>query len=304
MNTILVFSEDVKRARELIACAASLQAPVHAVVLNEKDAQELSSYPLEKVHFLKGNSARPEDYAGPLADLVTSSGVSLLIVGDTVSGRELAAKTAALLNTGLAAGINTIRTSGEGFETERMVYGGAALKIEHFPIPLVVTVPSGKYEGTLPDGKADILTIDVVADTSITILETAPILREGVDISSSDVVVGVGLGFNTKDDLSLAFDLAQVIGGVVGCTRPVAEDKHWLPVEQYIGISGVNIAPVLYVCVGISGQIQHMVGVRDAKVLVAINKNETAPIFQTVDFGIIGDLYEVLPLLTEAIKKR
>jgi electron transfer flavoprotein alpha subunit len=298
MNAILVFSENLALARELITCACSLQASVQAVTINEKDALELSEYPLDKVHFLKSASSRSEDYAQPLADLVSASETPLLLVGDTVSGRELAAKTASLLCAGLAAGINTIRTTQAGFDTERMVYGGAALKVERFTGPLVATVPSGKYEAAVSSGrKVDLLTTEVVPDQRIMVLQTKPIPREGVDISSSDIVVGVGLGFNKKEDLSLAFNLANVFGGVVGCTRPVAEDKKWLPVEQYIGISGVNIAPRLYLCIGISGQIQHMVGVRDSKILVAINKNETAPIFQAIDYGIVGDLYEILPLL-------
>jgi electron transfer flavoprotein alpha subunit len=305
MNAILVFSENLALARELITCAWSIQASVQAVTINEKDALELSEYPLDKVHFLKSASSRSEDYAQPLADLVSASETPLLLVGDTVSGRELAAKTASLLCAGLAAGINTIRTTQAGFDTERMVYGGAALKVERFTGLLVATVPSGKYEAAVSSGrKVDLLTTEVVPDQRIKVLQTKPIPREGVDISASDIVVGVGLGFNKKEDLSLAFNLANVFGGVVGCTRPVAEDKKWLPVEQYIGISGVNIAPRLYLCIGISGQIQHMVGVRDSKILVAINKNETAPIFQAIDYGIVGDLYEILPLLTETIRKK
>ncbi len=305
MNAILVFSEDAALSRELVTCALSIHSLVQAVTLNEMDAQELSIYKLDKVYYLKGASRRPEDYAQPLADLVSSGGTPLLMIGDTVSGRELAAKTAALLGAGLSAGIDTIRMAGEEFETERLVYGGSALKVERYAGPLVVTVPSGKYEAAITSGyKAEVVITEVASDQRITVVQTTPIVHESEDISSSDVVVGVGLGFNKKEDLTLAFDLAGALHGVVGCTRPVAEDKKWLPVEQYIGISGANIAPKLYLCVGISGQIQHMVGARDAKVLVAINKNETTPIFQSVDYGIVGDLYEILPLLTAALGKK
>jgi electron transfer flavoprotein alpha subunit len=112
MNTILAFSEDLALARELTTCAKSMGTAVRLVAFNERDAQELANSPVEKVHFLKGASRRPEDYAGELAALISKGTPALLLVGDTVSGRELAAKTAALLGAGLSAGINTIRMAG------------------------------------------------------------------------------------------------------------------------------------------------------------------------------------------------
>ena len=115
--------------------------------------------------------------------------------------------------------------------------------------------------------------------------------------------MGVGLGFNRQDDLGLAHALADALDAAFGCTRPVADDKKWLPSAQYIGISGANIHADLYVAVGISGQIQHTAGIRDAKVVVAINKDPKAPIFAAADYGIVGDLYDVLPALTAAVKR-
>jgi electron transfer flavoprotein alpha subunit len=100
----------------------------------------------------------------------------------------------------------------------------------------------------------------------------------------------------------VAEDLAAAMGAEIGCTRPIAEDRGWLPSATYIGISGALIRPDLYVSLGVSGQIQHTYGIRDSKVIVTINNNEKCPMFKAADYGIVGDLYEIAPLLTEAIK--
>jgi electron transfer flavoprotein alpha subunit len=110
------------------------------------------------------------------------------------------------------------------------------------------------------------------------------------------------MGLDKKEDLSMIQELANCLSAEIGCTRGVAEERHWLPVEQYIGISGAVIRPKLYLCLGVSGQVQHVVGVRDAKLIVAVDINEKAPIFRSADYGIVGDMYEVVPLLVQALK--
>jgi electron transfer flavoprotein alpha subunit len=105
-----------------------------------------------------------------------------------------------------------------------------------------------------------------------------------------------------KEDIGLVKELADVLGGEVACSRPIAEELHWLPEEVYLGISGKKVKPDLYVGVGISGQIQHVTGIRDSKVIFAINRDENAPIFEAADYGIVGDLYQVVPKLVEELK--
>ena len=123
-----------------------------------------------------------------------------------------------------------------------------------------------------------------------------------MDITEAKIVVCVGRGVEKKEDVELARELARVLGGEVGCSRPVAEELHWLPEEVYLGISGKKIKPDLYVGVGVSGQIQHVTGIRDTKVIFAINKDENAPIFDAADYGIVGDLYQVVPKLIQELK--
>ena len=110
------------------------------------------------------------------------------------------------------------------------------------------------------------------------------------------------MGVSTAEDLALAQDLAESLGGEIACTRPVAEDRGWLPVERYIGISGVTVQPDLYLGLGVSGQVQHTIGIRDARVIVGINTNPDATLFGACDYAVVGDLHEIAPLLTSAIR--
>jgi electron transfer flavoprotein alpha subunit len=128
-------------------------------------------------------------------------------------------------------------------------------------------------------------------------------LRESADLSEAKVIVGIGRGIEKSEDIDLARELASTIGAALGCTRPIAEDLNWMPADSFIGISGQRVKPELYIGVGISGQIHHLSGIRDARVICAINSDENAPIFEAADYGIVGNLYEVLPKLTQEFKK-
>jgi electron transfer flavoprotein alpha subunit len=122
-----------------------------------------------------------------------------------------------------------------------------------------------------------------------------------INLSDAKRIIAAGRGFIAEEDLSLARDLAQRIGAEIGCTRPLTEIETWLPKELYIGVSGLMLTPELYVGIGTSGQMQHMVGVNSAKVIVAINKDKNAPIFKQTDIGLVGDLYRVLPKVNAAL---
>ncbi|MDX1611418.1 MAG: electron transfer flavoprotein subunit alpha/FixB family protein, partial [Candidatus Thermoplasmatota archaeon] len=125
---------------------------------------------------------------------------------------------------------------------------------------------------------------------------------EGVDIEKADIVVAFGRGVKDEDDMQLVFDLAEAMGGEVGCTRPIAADLHWLGDDRWIGLSGKVVKPKLYIAAGISGQIQHLAGCRDSDTIVVINTDENAPFFEHCDYGLVGDLYDLVPALTKAVK--
>lgn len=127
--------------------------------------------------------------------------------------------------------------------------------------------------------------------------------RKTTNLPDARVVVCAGRGFDKKEDLALVTQLADALGGEVGCTRPISEELHWLPEELCIGLSGISVKPELYIGLGVSGQIQHMTGIRSARVIAAVNRDENAPIFGASDLGIVGDLYDVVPKLIEELKK-
>jgi len=304
MKPIFVFSEDRNLVAQLMNLAASLGAPVNAVATNHEDAEKLAEYALERVFLLGGASARPEDYARPLARLIHTEEASLLLVGDTIRGREVAAKVAAYLDVALVAGVSEIKRVGENVETSRMMYGGALLKTECLEQLTVVTVPSGKVEAARPTTQhAPVVVREVETEARISVVSTAPLEQKDANLTAAENVVGVGMGVENAEDFALISGLAKVLNAALGCTRPVAEERDLMPGAQYIGISGVTISPSLYIAVGISGQVQHTVGIRDAKCIVAVDKNAKAPIFEAADYGIVGDLRDVLPVLTKAIQR-
>ncbi len=135
----------------------------------------------------------------------------------------------------------------------------------------------------------------------IEVLERNDIEKSDVDLHGSDVVISCGRGFGEQSELGLAFDLAAKLGAAVGCTRPLTEGMDWFPHEAYIGVSGQTVSPKVYIAAGVSGQMQHMVGAKNAGKIIAINKDKNAPIFKQCDLGIIGDIKQVLPLLTEKL---
>ncbi|MGO9687308.1 MAG: electron transfer flavoprotein subunit alpha/FixB family protein, partial [Syntrophobacteraceae bacterium] len=145
--------------------------------------------------------------------------------------------------------------------------------------------------------------ISDMPSSAVTVISRTAKSREAVDITEAKIIVCIGRGLEKEADVKLARDLADVLGGEVGCSRPIAEELRWLPEDVYLGISGKKVKPDLYIGVGVSGQIQHVTGIRDSKIIVAINRDENAPIFEASDYGIVGDLYQVVPMLIEELKK-
>jgi electron transfer flavoprotein alpha subunit len=135
------------------------------------------------------------------------------------------------------------------------------------------------------------------------ISEGKPIGHQGGNIGDADKVCSVGRGLAAQEDLTIIQELAAAMGAEVGCSRPIAEEKQWLPLERFVGISGQEFKGSLYLAIGISGQVQHLAGIHDAKIIAAINSDEKAPIFSYADYGIVGDLYDIVPRLTQILKK-
>jgi electron transfer flavoprotein alpha subunit len=248
---------------------------------------------VDRVVTIAAGSAPAEALAPAVVAAVPAQPGDVVLVRNAPAERVLAGAVAAALDAPVLTDVKDL--SAQSATVAR--FGGIALE----------QVTTDRVRVVLADGGAQAEAADAVAETgpadrrAMTVTDTRRGEAESVDLTGARRIVSVGLGFRSKDDLALADRLAAAIGAEVGCSRPVAEGQGWLPRESYIGVTGAHVAPDLYVALGISGQLQHMAGVRGAKTIVAVNSDPNAPVFAACDYGVVGDLYEVVPALVDQI---
>lgn len=248
----------------------------------------------DRLYYPKGDYSESKAVSA-LEEIAKGEEVDLLVIGGTKRGKEVAARVSQRLEVGSIT--DAISVSKDG--GDRMGYGGRVLERLKFKRkPGVFVIPPGKFEKVKKEsGDGELIEISPKSDEKIKVIEKKEKERGKVNVEEADIIVSVGRGFKKKEDISMAEELAKKLGGVIGCSRPVAADLRWLPEEHWIGLSGRKVRPKLYIALGISGQIQHIAGIMDSKIIVAINKDEEAPIFKNCDYGIVGDIYEVIPLM-------
>ncbi len=306
MAGIFVFSEDSALARQLLTPALelkkSLSQPITALAVSEASAKELAALGADKAVVLQ-NGNWVEGLSEAIYSQVNEAQGSVLLVGGTLRGKHVASYVAAKMNAGMTTDAKTVTVESGKLVASRVLYAGLAVCEEEIALPAVATIRARTFLAPAAAPVAGAVeTINVAGELRVTVDAVTPTGGTGVDITTANKLVSVGRGFHKKEDLKLAEDLAAVLKTELSCSRGIAEDEHWLPIERYIGISGQTVKPDLYLAVGLSGQVQHMVGCRESKVIVAVNNDERAPIFEAADYGIVGDLYTVLPLLTAALK--
>lgn len=310
MTNIWIISDVVETAYELLAKARELikTSKVTAFINGDQVlAQEAIEYGADVVKLLEiPKNTVWEGYITTLYQEVLDEKPQLILIGATRRGKDLAAQLAALLDCACITECRNLEFDGKKAILKRVIFGGLAEKtIECHDFPIIATVTRrtfSKWEKRDNTRQGDVSKLDVPSQSQVRVVERRSKPKETVDIKDCQIVVGVGRGFAKQNDLVIAEELAEKMNGVIACSRPIAEDLHWLPEDRYIGISGQVIKPNIYLAIGISGQVQHVYGIRDAKTIVSIDKNENAPIFSVSDYYIIGDLYEVLPALIQAMK--
>lgn len=277
MSNVLVWSEDANLRGELCAKAGSLGSVHETNATGTSDA-----------------------IAAGLAEAAGKIGADLVLIGHTKQGVDVGPRVAAALDASFAANCMELSGTAGNVTVGRMVLSGNSKATYTMAGKAVVSVAAKVF-----DGKASGTPAQVQAPAGkVTVTSKKPVEHGDVDLPSAPVVVGVGRGFKQQADLKLAEELAKCFpGGAVGCSRPIAADLKWLGEEHWIGLSGNQIKPKAYIACGVSGQIQHVAGIRGAKLIIAINTNKDAPIFQVSDYGIVGDLYQVIPKLVALLKK-
>jgi electron transfer flavoprotein alpha subunit len=319
---ILVFVEHRdgvvnKTSFEAIAAAQSLGSQlgqtVSAVVLGsgiDALSSEIAVYDLEKVFY--ANDAKlaaytPDAYTAAMEQIVRRNDPLFVIMPHTYLVRDYAPKLAARFAKSLISDCVRAKVDGGSVTFTRRIFLGKidADVVSDGEAPIFATFQSGAYRGDQAV-KGSGATVEAIAVEvgEIRMTPEAPFqeVKQAVDLSKADIIVAIGRGIKSKDNIALAEKLAAVLGGDLAASRPIC-DAEWLPIDRQIGSSGQTVAPRLYIALGISGAIQHLVGMKNSGTIVAINKDPEAPIFDIADYGIVGDLFEAVPVLTEEIRK-
>lgn len=304
MKNIWVIADVAEHAYELLTKVAGSADQVTAFVNGDQAAaEECFAFGASAVKLMPvPENTTWEQYAKVIAAEGKEIQPELIVASATRRGKTLAAQVAALLDVALITESKELEIDGSKVKTLRDIYGGLAEKALETEQTVIVTIAPGTFsaEKAAPPASGVVSTVELSA-LGIEVVERKAKEASTVNLKDADVVVGVGRGFGKEENVKLAEELAAALGGEIGCSRPVAEDMHWVSEDRYIGISGSVIKPTVYIAAGISGQVQHMYGVRDSKTIVAIDKNENAQIFKSADYYIVGDLAEVLPALTKAV---
>ncbi len=246
----------------------------------------------------------PEVYCRVMNDVVRDTKPRLLLMGYTFLGMELGPAVAASLGVTLVSNCVDLELRDGTFSATRTVYNGVAhIKVEpQGPPPLIVSVQVGAFPANRITPRAAIVSqIPVKIDEGDIRTKVVGFQQTGIgdiDITKADIIVAIGRGIGEMANIQLAKDVAEALGGVIGCTRPVA-DAGWLPPEYVVGMSGKTVRPKVYMACGISGATHHTVSMKDSQIIIAINKDPNAPIFQVAHYGVTGDLLEILPAIAQ-----
>lgn len=272
----------------------------------EDDAASLGNYGATKVYRVADASLDQLDsqvQAAVIAQVAEQVGAQVVLLSHSSTGKSLIGRVAVKLNAGSVSGINTLPTNDGSFKVKKNVFSGKAIAEYEINSPVKVLSLMGNSLPPETGGTAatvEAISVEVPA-SKISVKEVKTV--EGtVPLPEAELVVSAGRGMKGPENWGIIEDLAGVLGATTACSRPVA-DTGWRPHHEHVGQTGVAIRPNLYIAAGISGAIQHLAGVNRSKVIVVINKDGEAPFFKAADYGVKGDLFEVVPRLTEALKR-
>jgi electron transfer flavoprotein alpha subunit len=307
--------ETVAAAQQLAAAGGSADAAITIVVPGsgtDSVAAELAAAQVQEIVTIDDPalaSYTPDGYAAALHQAIAQLSPSLVLLPHTYQTRDYAPKLAARMERALITDATAVKRGASGPVFVRPMFQGklTADVVPLGPPPHVVTFQIGAFradQATRGPSPAPIRASGVTIDAAA--IRQAPEepfqeARQSVDLSQAERIVSVGRGIKGQEHLALAQQLADALGAELGASRPIC-DAGWLPMDRQVGSSGQTVAPKMYVALGISGAIQHLVGMKGSNVVVAINKDPDAPIFEIADYGIVGDLFEVVPAMIAALK--
>lgn len=294
MKALVVFP-----TKDLLYAAYTLGGEVAALAFSQGDAEAYKAY--AKVYLAEVDPRLPEAVAE--AVLKVAGGYDVVLLPFTKNARTVGGIVAQRLGAEFLTDVLSLKAEGGVVKAERYVFGNKAVAAVEAAAPVVVSVAPGRFQGEPParGGTVEKIAVDAAPKARVVAVEEKA--RGAVRLEEAEIIVSVGRGFKKKEDLQMAFELAKILGGQVGCSRPIAADLKWLPEEHWVGLSGKKVKPKLYLAIGISGQPQHIAGILDSRIIAAINNDPSAPIFQNADYGVVEDLYKILPILINKLKK-
>lgn len=285
----------------LIATVKEIGAPATAVVAGVRSVVEaVAASGVDAVTWLGDPAGKPvEAFAPAVAEIVAAGSPDVVLAASRAPERALVGAVAAKLAAPVFTMVSSVSAEDGAVTVTRAQFGGISQQTVKVSGPAILVLEGGSQA---TGGSAEIEEATGTVLDSLSVSETRAAEHAAVDLGKASKVVSAGRGVKVKEDLSLIEDLASAMGAEVSCSRPLAEGLDWFSHDRYVGVTGQHISPDLYVAVGISGQLQHSVGARGAKTIVVINSDKDAPYAKEADYVVVGDLYQVVPALTEALR--
>src|SRR5712672_3283445 len=252
----------------------------------------------------------PDGYCVALSQVIAAAKPDLVLFPHTYQVRDFAPKLAAMLGKGMIGDCVGYRNEGGKLVFVRQMFQGKTAADVTFQgaTPWFASFQAGAFRGDQVGRGASAAPVkNIAVELKTEQIRTKPLelfreAKQAVDLAQSPILVAIGRGIKAPENIPMAEKLAKLLGGELAASRPIC-DEGWLPMDRQIGSSGQTVAPKLYLALGISGAIQHVVGMKGSRTIVAINKDQNAPIFEVADYGVVGDIFEVMPALTEALEK-
>ncbi len=287
----LLFS-DPSNLPKLVSASKDIAEEIHAITW------EKIAVPVDRLEVIKGALVN-DCWVSQLHEEIKT--FDLMLMPATRDSKEIASRLAAKRGLPYISGALSLKAS-DGLLTTRVVFGGRGIEELKISMPAVITVNLDVYEPSFGEPKS-------VEERKIECSSKISSIKErerktDVDLTKAQVIISVGRGLKKKEDLSMIKELASLLGAEISCTRPISADLKWLPEERHVGMTGVKVKPKIYLALGISGQIQHAVGFRDADTVIAVNTDPDAPISEISDYFIVENLYEFVPKLIKAIREK
>ena len=290
------------------AIAAQLNTTAEGVVLgsSKEDLAALGKYGVKKIHHVNNEALNNFDaqvYTKVIAQAVEASGATVVVFSNNVDGKAIAPRLSARLKAGLVAGAVALPDTGNGFTVKKNVFSGKAFANISVTTPIkIIALSPNAYKTVATEAVAEVVALNATVDAAKVKVTAVNKVSGEISLAEAEVVVSAGRGLKGPENWGMVEELAKLLHAATACSRPVA-DIGWRPHHEHVGQTGLAIAPNLYIAIGISGAIQHLAGVNRSKCIVVINKDPEAPFFKAADYGIVGDAFEVVPKIIEAVKQ-